>query len=61
MKESGALSRKPVILGPGEGRSYPMGRIAAIFKADETESESLLYLGMVAGATHARAWRSLAP
>jgi mannose-6-phosphate isomerase-like protein (cupin superfamily) len=40
MKESGALSRKPVILGPGEGRSYPMGRIAAIFKADESESES---------------------
>jgi hypothetical protein len=26
--------RRPVILGPGEGRSYPMGRIAAVFKAD---------------------------
>src|SRR3984893_11651527 len=40
MNESGALSRKAAILGPGEGRSYPMGRIAAVFKADESESES---------------------
>jgi quercetin dioxygenase-like cupin family protein len=40
MNESGALSRKAIILGPGEGRSYPMGRIAAVFKADESESES---------------------
>ena len=30
--------RQPVILKPGEGRSYPMGRIHATFKADETES-----------------------
>lgn len=35
-----ASSRKPVILGPGEGRAYPMGRIAALFKADEFETES---------------------
>jgi len=40
MNESAAQSRKAVILGPGEGRSYPMGRIAAVFKADESESES---------------------
>ena len=40
MNESGAPSRKAVILGPGEGRSYPMGRIAAVFKADESEGES---------------------
>jgi mannose-6-phosphate isomerase-like protein (cupin superfamily) len=40
MKESGAAFRKPVILGPGDGRSYPMGRIAALFKADGTETES---------------------
>src|SRR5438105_1925442 len=40
MNESDALSRKAVFLGPGEGRSYPMGRIAAVFKADESESES---------------------
>ena len=49
MNESAAQSRKGVILGPGEGRSYPMGRIAAVFKADESEGRiALLYLGMVA-------------
>ncbi|CAN5352285.1 cupin domain-containing protein [soil metagenome] len=32
--------RKPVILKPGEGRSYPMGRISAVFKADEAETGS---------------------
>lgn len=31
-------SRKPVILGPAEGRAYPMGRIAALFKADGLET-----------------------
>ena len=31
--------RDPVILGPGEGRSYPMGRISAVFKADGKESQ----------------------
>ncbi len=31
-------TRKPVILGPGEGRAYPMGRIAAVFKADGRET-----------------------
>lgn len=31
--------RQPVILGPGEGRTYPMGRIRAVFKADGTETE----------------------
>src|SRR5436305_8084963 len=40
MNESATQSRKTVILGPGEGRSYPMGSIAAVFKADESESES---------------------
>jgi mannose-6-phosphate isomerase-like protein (cupin superfamily) len=30
--------RKPIILGPGEGRAYPMGRIAAVFKADGSET-----------------------
>jgi len=40
MNKPSALARKAVILGPGEGRSYPMGRIAAVFKADEFESES---------------------
>lgn len=30
--------RQPVVLPPGGGRSYPMGRIAALFKADGDES-----------------------
>jgi mannose-6-phosphate isomerase-like protein (cupin superfamily) len=33
-------SRKPVVLAPGEGRAYPMGRIGAVFKADEAETGS---------------------
>lgn len=40
MIETRPTSRKAVILGPGEGRSYPMGRIAAVFKADSAETES---------------------
>ena len=40
MPDSHVSSRKPVILGPGEGRSYPMGRIAAVFKAGTAETES---------------------
>jgi mannose-6-phosphate isomerase-like protein (cupin superfamily) len=30
----------PVVLGPGEGRPYPMGRISAIFKADGPETQA---------------------
>lgn len=30
--------REAVILRPGEGRSYPMGRISAVFKADQDET-----------------------
>jgi len=30
--------RKPVVLAPGAGRSYPMGRISAVFKADGQET-----------------------
>ena len=44
MNESATQSRKTVILGPGEGRSYPMGSIAAVFKADEPESESRYFI-----------------
>jgi mannose-6-phosphate isomerase-like protein (cupin superfamily) len=33
-----AKAREPVILRPGMGRSYPMGRISAVFKADEDET-----------------------
>jgi len=32
--------RKPVVLGPGEGRAWPMGRIVAVFKADGAETAS---------------------
>lgn len=31
-------AREPVFLGPGEGRTYDMGRIQAVFKADGAES-----------------------
>lgn len=30
--------RKPVVLAPGAGRQYPMGRISAVFKADNDET-----------------------
>lgn len=30
--------RKPIVLRPGEGRAYPMGRIHSVFKADEAET-----------------------
>lgn len=33
-------TRPAVILGPGEGRSYPMGRISAVFKADGAETQA---------------------
>jgi len=31
-------ARQPVILRPGTGRAYPMGRIGAVFKADGDET-----------------------
>ena len=31
-------ARRPVVLGPGEGREYPMGRLSAVFKADGAET-----------------------
>ena len=34
-----SADRPPVLLGPGEGRSYPMGRLAAVFKADGAETD----------------------
>jgi mannose-6-phosphate isomerase-like protein (cupin superfamily) len=30
--------RHGIVLAPGEGRSYPMGRISAVFKADGAET-----------------------
>src|SRR5438132_13101234 len=39
MTDSGSpAGRRPVVLGPGEGRAYPMGRISAVFKADGAET-----------------------
>jgi mannose-6-phosphate isomerase-like protein (cupin superfamily) len=42
MKETGkkrrAAARAAIFLGPTEGRAYPMRRIAAVFKADGSES-----------------------
>lgn len=40
MTASNTASRKAVVLAPGEGRAYPMGRIGAVFKADGAETES---------------------
>jgi mannose-6-phosphate isomerase-like protein (cupin superfamily) len=30
--------RRPLVLAPGEGREYPMGRVSALFKADRAET-----------------------
>lgn len=31
-------ARSAILLAPGEGRDYPMGRIRAVFKADGAET-----------------------
>ena len=33
-----SAGRRPVVLGPGEGREYPMGPLSAVFKADGAET-----------------------
>src|SRR5271154_348488 len=38
MTDSASDGRRPVVLRPGEGRVYPMGRISAVFKADGAET-----------------------
>lgn len=38
MSEADPSPRQPVILQPGAGRAYPMGRIGAVFKADGAET-----------------------
>jgi mannose-6-phosphate isomerase-like protein (cupin superfamily) len=39
MTDSGnSNGRRPVVLRPGEGRAYPMGRISAVLKADCAET-----------------------
>src|ERR1700744_749325 len=39
MTDSGKPDRDPIVLGPGEGRSFPMGPLSAVFKADGAESD----------------------
>jgi len=36
----GSATRKALVLAPGEGRAYPMGRISAVYKADGVETET---------------------
>jgi len=38
MNDAEPIRRAPIVLAPGEGRAYPMGRISAVFKADGTET-----------------------
>ncbi len=38
MKGHRTRKRKPIILAAGAGRSYPMGRISSVFKADGAET-----------------------
>ena len=35
-----AAPRTPIVLAAGQGRTYPMGRLSAVFKADEAETQS---------------------
>jgi len=47
------MKRSAVFLPPGEGRSYPMGRIGAVFKADGSRDAGRLFdFRVVAGASH---------
>jgi mannose-6-phosphate isomerase-like protein (cupin superfamily) len=39
-KKRESSKRAALFLPPGQGRSYPMGRISAVFKADGDETES---------------------
>ena len=41
MSDGTTTDRAPVVLGPGEGRAYPMGRLSAVFKADGEESAGM--------------------
>jgi len=38
--QHGSAKRAAIYLAPGQGRSYPMGRISAVFKVDGHESQS---------------------
>jgi quercetin dioxygenase-like cupin family protein len=38
MTDAAATDRHPLVLAPGEGRSYPMGRLSVVFKAGGAET-----------------------
>ena len=40
MSQFNESPRTAIVLAPGEGRVYPMGRIGAVFKADGDETAS---------------------
>ena len=40
MSSATPLVRKALVLAPGQGRSYPMGRMRAVFIADTAETDS---------------------
>jgi mannose-6-phosphate isomerase-like protein (cupin superfamily) len=40
MSAATPLVRKALVLAPGQGRSYPMGRMRAVFIADTAETDS---------------------
>jgi len=37
--QNSSAKRVGIFLPPGEGRTYPMGRISAVFKADGDETQ----------------------
>ena len=39
MHQPDSARRAGIFLPPGQGRSYPMGRISAVFKADQDETQ----------------------
>jgi mannose-6-phosphate isomerase-like protein (cupin superfamily) len=39
MSKASVTPRKAIVLAPGQGRAYPMGRISAVFKADNEETQ----------------------
>jgi len=50
--------RKPLVLAPGEGRTYPMGRLSAIFKADGNETAGRYSISEWWLAPHTRGHRA---
>ncbi len=57
MTDAPSTDRDPLVLAPGEGRSYPMGRLSAVSKGrgprmtPET-GRAVFHLGAVAGSAH---------